>query len=74
MNGNLFVEVFSRKQAENELKMKTFHATKYRAYQDERLNTSQGVTNSRELALATRRWDSTSPGKTGSYKHKKNLN
>ena len=37
-NGNLLVEVDSRRQAEN-IKNKTFHATKCRAYPYEKLNT-----------------------------------
>ena len=52
-NGNLLVEVDSRRQAENILKIKTFHTTKCRAYSPEKLNTSKGVIRSRELALAT---------------------
>ena len=50
-NGNLLVEVDSRRQAENILKIKTFHTTKCRAYPHEKLNTSKGVIRSRELAL-----------------------
>ena len=52
-NGNLLVEVDSRRQAENILKIKMFHSTKCRAYPHEKLNTSKGVIRSRELALAT---------------------
>ena len=52
-NDNLLVEVDSRRQAENILKIKTFHTTKFRAYPHEKLNTSKGVIKSRELALAT---------------------
>ena len=52
-NGNLLVEVDSQRQAENILKIKTFHTTKCRAYSHEKLNTSKGVIRSRELALAT---------------------
>ena len=52
-NGNLLVEVDSRRQAENMLKIKTFHTTKCRAYPHEKLNTSKGVIRRRELALAT---------------------
>ena len=70
-NGNLLVEVDSRRQTENILKIKTFHTTKCRAYPHEKLSTSKGVIRSRELALAEE--DSISPGKTGSYKYKKNL-
>ena len=52
-NGNLLVEVDSRRQAENRLKIKTFHTTKCRAYPHEKLNIFKGVMRSRELALAT---------------------
>ena len=52
-NGNLLVEVNSWRQAENILKMKSFHTTKCRADVHERLNTSKGVIKSRELVLAT---------------------
>ena len=52
-NGNLLVEVDRRRQAENILKIKTFHTTKCRVYPHEKLNTSKGVIRSRELALAT---------------------
>ena len=41
-NGNLLVEVDSRKQVENIFKMKTFHMTKCRAYLHEKFNTSKG--------------------------------
>ena len=51
-NGNLFVEVDNRRQAENILKIKTFYTTKCRAYPHEKLNSSKGVIRSRELALA----------------------
>ena len=51
--GNLLVEMDSRKQAENILKMKTFHTTKCKAYPHEKLNTLKRVIRSRELALAT---------------------
>ena len=40
-NGNLLVEVDSRRQAENILKIKTFHTTKCRAYPHEKLNISK---------------------------------
>ncbi len=50
-NGNLLVEVDSRRQAENILKIKTFRTTKCRAYPHEKLNTSKGVIRNRELAL-----------------------
>ena len=46
-NGNLLVEVDSQRQAENILKIKTFHTTKCRAYPHEKLNTSKGVIRSR---------------------------
>ena len=52
-NGNLLVEVDSRRATENIFKMKTFHPTKYRAYPLVKLNISKGVIRSRELALAT---------------------
>ena len=64
-NGNLFVEVDSRKQAENILKIKTFHTTKCRAYPHEKLNTSKGVIRSRELALATEDEIASAVGKQG---------
>ena len=51
-NGNLFVKLDSRRQAEN-IKIKTFHTTKCRANPHEKLNTSKGVIRSRELALAS---------------------
>ena len=51
-NGNLLVEVYSRRQVEN-IKLKTFDTTKCKAYLHEKLNTSKGVIRSRELALAT---------------------
>ena len=47
---NLLVEMDSQMQAENILKMKSFHTTKYL---HKRLNTSKGVIRSRELALAS---------------------
>ncbi len=40
-NGNLFVEVDSRRQAENILKMKTFYTMKCRVYSHEKLHTSK---------------------------------
>ena len=48
-NGNLLVEVDSRRLAENILKIKKFHTTKTkcRAYPHEKLNTSKGVIRSR---------------------------
>ena len=52
-NGNLLVEVDNRRQAENLLKMKSFHYSKCKIYAYERLNISKGVIKSRELALAT---------------------
>ena len=52
-NGNLLVEVESRRQAENILEIKIFHTTKCRAYLHEKVNTSKGVIRSRELASAT---------------------
>ena len=52
-NGNLLVEMNSRRLAENILKMKCSHTTKCRAYFHERLNTSKRDVSSRELALAT---------------------
>ena len=50
-NGNLLVEVDSRRQAENILIMKSFHTTKCRTYPYERQNASMRVI-SRGLALA----------------------
>ena len=64
-NGNLLVEVDSRRQAENMLKIKTFHTTKCRAYPHEKLNTSKGVIRSRELALATEDEIASALGKQG---------
>ena len=64
-NGNLLVEVDSRRQTENILKIKTFHATKCRAYPHEKLNTSKGVIKSRELALATEDEIASALGKQG---------
>ena len=64
-NGNLLVEVDSRRQAENKLKIKTFHTTKCRAYPHEKLNTSKGVIRSRELALATEDEIASALGKQG---------
>ena len=43
----------SRRQAENLLKMKSFHNSKCKTYVHERLNISKRVIRSRELALAT---------------------
>ena len=71
-NGNLLVEVDSQKQAENILKIKTFHTTKCRAYLHEKLNTSEGVIRNRELALATEDKIASALGKR-SYKYKENL-
>ena len=48
-NGNLLVEVDSQRPTEN-IKNKTFHTTKCRAYTHEKLNTSRRVIRSRELA------------------------
>ena len=45
------MEVDSQMQAENILKMNTFHTTKCKAHPHERLNTSKGVNRSRELSL-----------------------
>ena len=64
-NGNLLVEVDSRRHAENILKIKTFHTTKCRAYPHEKLNTSKGVIRSRELALATEDEIASALGKQG---------
>ena len=64
-NGNLLVEVDSRRQAENILKIKTFHTTKCIAYPHEKLNTSNGVIRSRELALATEDAIASALGKQG---------
>ena len=64
-NGNLLVEVDSWRQAENILKIKTFHTTKCRAYPHEKLNTSKGVIRSRELALATEDEITSALGKQG---------
>ena len=64
-NGNLLVEVDSRRQAENILKIKMFHTTKCRAYPHEKLNTSKGVIRSRELALATEDEIASALGKQG---------
>ena len=64
-NGNLLVEVDSRRQAENILKIKTFHTSKCRVYLHEKLNTSKGVIRSRELALATEDEIASALGKQG---------
>ena len=64
-NGNFLVEVDSRKQTENMLKIKMFHTTKCRAYPHEKLNTSKGVIRSRELALATKDEIASALGKQG---------
>ena len=45
--------VDSQRQAENILKMKSFHTTKYRIYPHKWLDKSKGAIRSRELALAT---------------------
>ena len=49
----MLIEVDSQRQAENILKIKTFHTTKCWGYPHEKLNTFKGVIRSRELALAT---------------------
>ena len=64
-NGNLLVEVDNRRQAENILKIKTFHTTKCRPYPHEKLNTSKGVIRSKELALATEDEIASAMGKQG---------
>ena len=64
-NGNLLVEVDSRRLAENIFKKKTFYTTKYRAYPHEKFNTSKGVIRSRELALATEDEIASALGKQG---------
>ena len=64
-NGILLVDVDSRRQTENILKIKTFHTTKCRAYPHEKLNTSKGFTRSRELALATEDGITSALGKQG---------
>ena len=51
-NGNFLVEVDSLGQAEN-IKIKSFHTTKCKAYPHKRMNISKGIVRSRELALAT---------------------
>ena len=43
----------SLRQAENILKIKTFHTAKYKAYPHDKLNTSKGVIRCWELALTT---------------------
>ena len=63
-NGNLLVEGDYLRQAEN-IKIKTFHTTKCRAYLHEKLNTSKGVIRSRELALATEDEIASALGKQG---------
>ena len=50
-NGNLFVEVVSRRQAEIILKIKSFHATKCNVYPDDRFNASKEVVRSWKLTL-----------------------
>ena len=70
-NGNLLVEGESRRQAENILKMKTFHTTKCKAYPHEKLNTSKWVISSRELVLTMEEEMLAALGKRG-HKHKKN--
>ena len=64
-NRNLLVKVDSWRQAENILKIKTFHTTKCRAYPHEKLNTSKDVIRSRELALATEDEIASALGKQG---------
>ena len=64
-NGNLLVEADSRRQAENILKIKTFHTTKCRAYPHKKLNTSKGVIKSIELALTTEDEIASALGKQG---------
>ena len=64
-NGNLLVEVDSRRQVENILRMKTFHATKCRVYPHEKLNTPKSVIRSRELALSTEEGIALALGKQG---------
>ena len=55
----------SWRQAENILKIKTFHTTKCRAYPHEKLNSSKGVIRSREFALATKDEIASALGKQG---------
>ena len=64
-DGKLLVEMNSQRQAENILKIKTFHTTKCRAYPREKLNNSKGVIRSRELALATEDEIASTLGKQG---------
>ena len=64
-NGNLLVEVDSRRPTENILKIKTFHTTKRRAYLHKKLNTFKEVIRSRELALATELEIASALGKQG---------
>ena len=52
-NGNLLIDVDCRRQAENILRIKSFHSTKCKAYPYKTLNTSKGVVRSKELMLAT---------------------
>ena len=52
-NGNLLVEVKSKKHAENLLKMEKFHNLKCHVYPHAKLDTSKGIVRSKELSLAT---------------------
>ena len=67
----MLVEVDSRRQEENILKIKTFHTTKCRAYPHVKLNTSKGFIRSRELALATEDEIASALGKQGATNIKK---
>ena len=64
-NSNLLVEVDSRRQAENILKIKTFHSMKYRAYPHEKFNASKRVIRSSELVLAIEEEVASALGKQG---------
>ena len=64
-NGNLLVEVDSRRQAENILKIKMFHTTKSRVCPHKKLNISKGVIRRIELALATEDKIASALGKQG---------
>ena len=71
-NGNLLVEVDSRRQVFTFNMLSAFHTTKCGTLPYERLNTTRGIIRSRELVLATEGEIAPVLGKQ-SYKYKKNL-
>ena len=65
MRNEKFLVVDSRRQAENLLKIKSFHNSKCKIYAHERLNIFKGVIRNRELALATEEEIADTLGKQG---------